>query len=152
MPLRQIRPGTCDFLFYIHFFCFFSFTGFSSSSAPLFVLPPALFSSIAIKTSSSKVSMPKSLICSNFFGPASFPTTTQSGGNPILRSRLQLGEKWLSITTNLLTALYCLHLRYKKRSLWIDQLGINQGDLKECSSQFNKTGSPQRQARHIVAC
>jgi len=72
-------------------------------------------------------------------------------GNPMPSRRLQFGNKWLSITTNLSAALHRLRLPEQKISLWIDQMCINQADLGERSSQVNMMSSIYTHAQHVIA-
>lgn len=72
-------------------------------------------------------------------------------GSTTPKRRLQLDNKWLSITTNLSAALHQLRLPDQTRSLWIDQVCINQMDLDERSSQVNMMGSIYSYAKHVVA-
>jgi hypothetical protein len=80
-----------------------------------------------------------------------YEASSYDWGNPMPRRRLQFGNKWLSITTNLSAALHRLRLPEQKIYLWIDQMCINQADLGERSSQVNMMSSIYTHAQHVIA-
>ncbi|KAF2851620.1 HET-domain-containing protein, partial [Plenodomus tracheiphilus IPT5] len=56
-------------------------------------------------------------------------------GSPDRVHKIQCGEDYLQITITLKEALLALRLPGKRRTLWIDQLCINQEDIQERNSQ-----------------
>ena len=66
------------------------------------------------------------------------------------RRYVTCNEKTLSITRDLQNALRHLRLDNESRTMWIDQLCINQQDLNEKSAQVQLMGSIYRSAKRVI--
>ncbi|KAI0107174.1 heterokaryon incompatibility protein-domain-containing protein [Nemania sp. FL0031] len=64
-----------------------------------------------------------------------FTALSYTWGNPEIRKAISVGGQTLEVTINLFDALRHLRSPQKTRTLWVDAICINQGDLDERSKQ-----------------
>ncbi|MCJ1259517.1 hypothetical protein MMC24_007355 [Lignoscripta atroalba] len=70
-------------------------------------------------------------------------------GDLALRRPIHLGGRLFDVTLNLESALRHLRRRYRKRTLWVDALCINQDDVEERSKQVLRMGTIYQKAQHV---
>jgi hypothetical protein len=72
---------------------------------------------------------------------------------PLVQDRISIGDEdptYISVRHNLFTALKYLRFPDSPRTMFIDAISVNQGDLAERSRQVNRMGDIYKHARRVV--
>jgi hypothetical protein len=90
------------------------------------------------------------IIPTNLSTQSSYEALSYVWGDEKYNGRIDCGDGYIEVTTNLAVALRQLRHQYRSRTLYADALCINQADMDERSSQVQLMAEIYRNAQRVV--